>query len=103
MLQTKEKTVAVVTGSRAEYGLLRPVLRKLEASPLLLKLVVTGAHLSDQYGNTVAEIEADGFPICARIPILKYQDKADPIPDTVAYTLVDRAHLRRRRDTWCCR
>ena len=96
MLQTKEKTVAVVTGSRAEYGLLRPVLRKLEASPLLLKLVVTGAHLSDQYGNTVAEIEADGFPICARIPILKYQDKADPIPDTVAYTLVSFAEWFRK-------
>ncbi len=96
LLQTKEKTVAVVTGSRAEYGLLRPVLRKLEASPLLLKLVVTGAHLSDQYGNTVAEIEADGFPICARIPILKYQDKADPIPDTVAYTLVSFAEWFRK-------
>ncbi len=96
MLQTKEKTVAVVTGSRAEYGLLRPVLRKLEASPLLLKLVVTGSHLSDQYGNTVAEIEADGFPICARIPILKYQDKADPIPDTVAYTLVSFAEWFRK-------
>lgn len=96
LLQTKEKTVAVVTGSRAEYGLLRPVLRKLEASPLLLKLVVTGSHLSDQYGNTVAEIEADGFPICARIPILKYQDKADPIPDTVAYTLVSFAEWFRK-------
>ena len=96
MQQNTEKTVAVVTGSRAEYGLLRPVLRKLAASPLCLKLVVTGAHLSESYGNTVSEIEADGLPICARIPILKFQDRKDPVPETVAYTLVTFAEWFRK-------
>ncbi len=63
--------VAVVTGTRAEYGLLRPVIQKLfsnkEIAPALL---VTGTHLAPQYGNTIAEIEADGFPIAARLDIL---------------------------------
>ncbi len=63
--------LAVVTGTRAEYGLLRPVIRKLMARPdARLSVLVTGAHLAAEYGNTVAEIEADGVPIAARIPIL---------------------------------
>ena len=59
-------TVAVVTATRAEYGLLRPVIGKLAASPALdLQLVVTGAHLCPRLGATVSEIEADGMPIAA--------------------------------------
>lgn len=68
----KKKTLAVVTGTRAEYGLLRPVLRRLQASETLdTALLVTGAHLAEEYGLTVREIEADGLPIAARIPILE--------------------------------
>ena len=68
-----KKRVAVVTGTRAEYGLLRPVCEKLQKSDeLALELVVTGAHLSERYGNTVTEIEAQGMPIAARIPILNH-------------------------------
>ena len=63
--------LAVVTGTRAEYGLLRPVIQNLMACPETeLSVLVTGAHLAPEYGNTVAEIEADGVPIAARIPIL---------------------------------
>ncbi|MDD3202976.1 MAG: UDP-N-acetylglucosamine 2-epimerase (hydrolyzing), partial [Pygmaiobacter massiliensis] len=66
-----QKTVAVVTGTRAEYGLLRPVIEKIAASERLrLRLVVTGAHLSERFGNTVQEIEQSGVPIDRRIPIL---------------------------------
>lgn len=63
--------LAVVTGTRAEYGLLRPVIQNLMACPEVeLSVLVTGAHLAPEYGNTVAEIEADGVPVAARIPIL---------------------------------
>ena len=63
--------LAVVTGTRAEYGLLRPVIQNLMACPEAeLSVLVTGAHLAPEYGNTVAEIEADGVPVAARIPIL---------------------------------
>ncbi len=69
----EKKVVCVVTGTRAEYGLLRPVCKKLlESDVLALRLVVTGAHLAPQFGETVREIEADGMPIAARIPILDY-------------------------------
>ena len=45
-------TVCVLTGSRAEFGLLRPLLERLEAERTLeLWLVVTGSHLSDTFGN----------------------------------------------------
>ena len=70
-METKKKTLAVVTGTRAEYGLLRPVLRRLtRRDNLNVALLVTGAHLAPEYGSTVKEIEADGVPIAARIPIL---------------------------------
>ena len=83
-----KKRLAVITGTRAEYGLLRPVLFKLLASDKLEPLlIVTGAHLSAEYGNTVKEIEADGLPIAARIQILKFGHGPLALPDTVAYTI----------------
>ena len=72
----KPAAIAVVTGTRAEYGLLRPVLQNLAARPdAALALLVTGAHLSRRHGATVSEIEADGMPIAARIPILFEEDE----------------------------
>lgn len=56
------RTLAAVTGSRADYALLRPVLQAIDAHPQLeLRLYVTGAHLSAKHGSTVREIELDGF------------------------------------------
>lgn len=83
-----KKTVAVVTGTRAEYGLLRPVIQKLQASAVLEPAVlVTGAHLAPEYGSTVSELEADGAPIAARIPILKFGRGPQATADTVAYAI----------------
>lgn len=62
---------AVVTATRAEYGILQPLIRKLhQDSGVELQLLVTGTHLSEKYGNTQREIEQDGFPVFARFPIL---------------------------------
>ncbi len=56
--------IGVVTGTRAEYGLLKPLMQKIEQdSQLELYLVVTGAHLEQRFGYTCREIEADGFRI----------------------------------------
>ena len=83
-----KKKIAVITGTRAEYGLLRPVILKLLASETLEpQVLVTGAHLAPEYGNTVQEIEADGVPITARIPILKFGRGEDATAQTVAYTI----------------
>lgn len=83
------KTLCAVTGTRAEYGLLRPVLQKLQASERIrLQLAVTGAHLSAAFGMTVREIEADGLPIDARIDILKFgTGSAQATARTVQYAL----------------
>lgn len=66
------KRIAVVTATRAEYGLLSPVireLRKYENTGFKCELLVTGTHLSDAYGNTENEITADGIRIDHRIQI----------------------------------
>lgn len=56
------KKIAVITGTRAEYGLLKPVMEKINKDKeLQLLLIVTGMHLSEQYGYTFHEIERDGF------------------------------------------
>lgn len=58
------RKICVITGTRAEYGLLKPVLRKiLETQGLELQLVVTGMHLLPEHGNTIDEIRQDDFKI----------------------------------------
>ncbi len=71
-------TVSVVSGTRAEFGLLAPVIRHIQKNDALsLQLCVTGAHLCPALGGTVCEIEAAGFPIAFRAPILGEDGTAD--------------------------
>lgn len=71
--------VCVITGTRAEFGLLFPLIKKIESEKELnLQLVVTGSHLSSAFGNTIEEIEKTGIPIFAKIPVnLDGDTKAD--------------------------
>ena len=72
------RRIAVLTSSRAEYGLLRFVLRRLLDEPDVdLQLVVTGTHLASEHGETWREIEADGIPIAARIEMGLEGDRPD--------------------------
>lgn len=85
------KKVAVVTATRAEYGLLMPVikeLRKHENNNFKVELIVTGTHLSEKYGMTVKEIEADGLRIDQRVPISVNSDTEEDISANQAETLV---------------
>ena len=69
------KKICVVTGSRAEYGLLRWVMEGILKSPFLeLQLVVTGMHLSPEFGLTYTEIEGDGFHIDRKVEMLLSSD-----------------------------
>lgn len=69
------RKICVVTGSRAEYGLLYWLLKEIQAAPKLqLQLIVTGMHLSPQFGLTVTQIEADGFVPDARVEMLLSSD-----------------------------
>lgn len=71
------RTILVFTATRAEYGLLRPVLRGLrERADVRLQVLASGAHLSPAHGMTVGEIEADGFTIDARVEMLLDSDSA---------------------------
>jgi UDP-N-acetylglucosamine 2-epimerase (non-hydrolysing)/GDP/UDP-N,N'-diacetylbacillosamine 2-epimerase (hydrolysing) len=67
--------VAIVTGTRADYGLIRPVARAIHAEGgWELGLLVTAAHLAPEFGMTVAQVEADGLPVAARVPTLDSDD-----------------------------
>ena len=69
------RRICVVTGSRAEYGLLRWVLQGIKEDPSLkLQLVVTGMHLSPEFGLTYKEIEKDGFEIARKVEMLTSSD-----------------------------
>lgn len=62
--------IAVFTGSRAEYGLMRHLIAGIDAEPSLsLQLIVSGSHLSACHGGTLAEIEADGHEAAALVPL----------------------------------
>lgn len=66
-----KRRIAVVTGSRADYGLWYYILRELQSrEDVELQLVVTGMHLAPEFGLTVREIEGDGFPVAARVEML---------------------------------
>ena len=77
--------IAVVTATRAEYGLLLPVIRRLHRVGVL-RLLVTGAHLCPRLGQTVQEIEQDGVPIAARLPIFP-EEETEPVGRTIARTI----------------
>ena len=69
------KKICVVTGSRAEYGLLRWVMEGIRNSPELeLQVIVTGMHLSAEFGLTYTEIEGDGFHIDRKVEMLLSSD-----------------------------
>ena len=69
------RKVCVVTGTRAEYGLLRWVMQGIQDSELLeLQLIVTGMHLSPEFGLTSSEIESDGFTINRKVEMLLSSD-----------------------------
>ncbi len=61
------RRICVVSGTRAEYGLLRPVMEEIQAAQLELRLVIAGMHLSHEFGNTYREIELDGFKVDSRV------------------------------------
>lgn len=79
------KKIAVVTATRAEYGILKPLILKLLEEPeFQMHLLVTGTHLSEEYGNTQSEIIKDNIPIAEKIPILQEGNTPYDISMTMA-------------------
>ncbi len=77
-------SIGVVTTSRADYGIYRPLLQELDArDDVELLLYVTGMHLADTFGHTVREIEAEGFAIHERIESLLGSDSPQSVAKTI--------------------
>lgn len=82
------RTIAVVTGSRADYGLLFWLLRDIaDDADLTLRLIVTGAHLEPRFGHTVDVLEADGFTVHVRVPMHLEDDTAAGVARSMAAAL----------------
>lgn len=71
----RQRKICVVTGTRAEYGLLFWLMKEIQADQdLVLQIVVTGMHLSPEFGLTYRALEADGFVIDAKVEMLLSSD-----------------------------
>ncbi len=83
------RKICVVTGTRAEYGLLRWVMQGIKDDPhLTLQIVVTGMHLSPEFGLTYREIELDGFRIDRKVEILTSSDTSVGIAKSMGLGLI---------------
>lgn len=77
--------VSVVTSTRADWGLLKPLCQRLQQEPdVELKLIVTGTHLSTQFGDTLSEIKEDGFRECIEVPFIDNPDDSMALLASVA-------------------
>jgi len=84
-----KRKICVVTGSRADYGLLRWVMQGIkDDSELTLQIIATGMHLSDTFGLTYREIEADGFEIDYKVGALSQDDSSVGIAESISNVLV---------------
>lgn len=83
------KTITVLTATRAEYGLLSPIIHALsECGKFNVRVVVTGAHLSPEFGLTYKEIEKDGFEIDRKIEILLSSDTPSAISKSMGMAMI---------------
>lgn len=86
---TAPRRIGVVTTSRADYSHLYWPLRELASHPAIeLGLFALGPHLSPQFGNTIREIERDGFPIQARIECLLSSDTDTAMAKTIGIAIM---------------
>ena len=88
------KKVCVITGTRAEYGLLKPLITKINGNiELQLQLVVTGMHLSPEFGLTYKEIEQDGFEITEYNEMLLSSDTPNGITKSIGLGIIGFADI----------
>lgn len=88
------RKICVVTGTRAEYGLLKPLINRIyEDTECELQLVVTGMHLSPEFGLTYQEIEKDGFEITEKNEMLLSSDTPNGITKSVGLATIGFADI----------
>jgi GDP/UDP-N,N'-diacetylbacillosamine 2-epimerase (hydrolysing) len=85
----KQRKVCVVTGTRAEYGLLRWVMQEIrESASMELQVIATGMHLSPEFGLTYRDIEADGFRIDRKVEMLLSADTPSAISKSMGVAMI---------------
>ena len=83
-----KKSVCVFTGTRAEYGLLSPLMREIKQDrELKLQIIASGAHLSGYFGFTYRQIEDDGFVINEKVNISLGKDTPDGVGRSMGIAL----------------
>lgn len=88
------KKICVVTGTRAEYGLLKPLIKRVhEDTEVTLQLIVTGMHLSPEFGLTYKEIEEDGYEITEKNEMLLSSDTPNGITKSVGLATIGFADI----------
>lgn len=84
------RKICVFTGTRADYGLLQPLMREISrTSGLALQVIASGTHLSPEFGNTSLEIEKDGFRIDAEVDIELNSDTSKGIGKSAGLGLIN--------------
>jgi UDP-N-acetylglucosamine 2-epimerase (non-hydrolysing)/GDP/UDP-N,N'-diacetylbacillosamine 2-epimerase (hydrolysing) len=85
----KKRKICVITGTRAEYGLLYWIIKGIHDDPELeLQLIVTGMHLSPEFGMTIREVEKDGFPIAEKVEMLLSSDTETAIATSMGLGMI---------------
>lgn len=92
------KRICVVTGTRAEYGLLKPLMKKINDDvELELMIVASGMHLSPEFGLTYREIETDGFCIDEKVEMLLSSDSPVGICKSIGVGILGFAEILERK------
>jgi len=79
----KKRKILYISGTRADYGLMKSVLREIEQNPKLnLEIIVTGMHLMKEFGITLREIEKDGFKI-HKINVIYEEDNKESMANFI--------------------
>lgn len=92
-----KKKICVFTGTRAEYGLLKPLIEEIKQSEdFKLQLIVSGMHLSPEFGLTYKEIEKDGFNIDEKVEMLLSSDTPTGITKSIGLGLIGYADALKR-------
>jgi GDP/UDP-N,N'-diacetylbacillosamine 2-epimerase (hydrolysing) len=85
----KKRKICVVTGTRADYGLLSGLMKSIDGQPNFeLQIIATGMHLSPEFGLTYTEIEKDGFTIDLKIEMLLSSDTPSGISKSTGLALI---------------
>ena len=93
------KRIGIMTGTRAEYGLLKPLMQEINKdNDLELYLIVSGMHLSPEFGMTYQEIEEDGFEINAKVEMLLSSDSPAGISKSLGLGVIGFADEFQRAD-----